>query len=99
MLDVLPRSDTSLAGTAEGSAVIGTLTVRNQREAIELERAMRRHVFAWLATLDVFDRPTLAHPRLRALEQAVREAEYAEQWAAVEQGWTAWRRAVGEVGR
>lgn len=73
---------------------VGTLTVRNQAEAIELERTVRRHVFAWLDGVDPFDWPNLGHPRLRRLEQAVRDAEWAQDWPAVEAGWQQWLDAL-----
>lgn len=75
---------------AELPTLTGTLTVRNQRDVIALEQTIRAHVWTWLAQLDVFDRPSLAHPRLRRLEQAVRDAEYRQDWEGVEAGWTAW---------
>lgn len=76
---------------------VGTLTVTNQWKAILLELSVRRHVLAWWLSLEVFDRPNLRHPRVRAAEQRVRDAEYAEQWDAVEQGWTDFLSAVRSV--
>ncbi len=76
---------------------VGTLQVQNQQDAIALELSMRRHVFAWLATLDAFDAPNLRHPRVRAAEQRVRDAEWAQDWAGVEAGWTGWLEAIREV--
>jgi hypothetical protein len=77
--------------------LIGRMAVQNQRDAIALEQTIRAHVWLWLDTLDCFDRPSLAHPRLRRLEQAVRDAEYAEQWEAVEQAWHAWLECLREM--
>lgn len=75
----------------------GTLTVRSQADAIALEQAIRRHLWAWLDTLDPFSRPNLRHPFVRAAEQRVRDAEYAADWVGVEAGWTEFIRSVNEV--
>ena len=75
----------------------GTMTVANQAEAIVLEQAIRRHVFAWLATLDPFDAPNLRHPRVRATEQRVRDAEWERDWPAVEAGWAGYLDAIRSV--
>ena len=75
----------------------GTMTVANQAEAIALEQAIRRHVFAWLDGMDPFDRPNLRHPRVRAAEQRVREAEWAQDWAGVEAGWAGYLDAIRSV--
>ena len=75
----------------------GQMTVRSQADAIALEQAVRRHVWAWLDTLDVFDRPSLAHPQVRAAEQRARDAEWICDWAGVEAGWTGWLAAIRMV--
>lgn len=76
---------------------VGQMTVTNQADAIELERSIRRHVFAWLGTLDPFDAPNLRHPRVRQAEQRVRDAEWAQDWAGVETGWTNYLEAIRSV--
>lgn len=76
---------------------VGTLTVASQADAIALEQAIRRHLFAWLATLDPFDAPNLRHPRVRQTEQRVRDAEWVQNWAGVEAGWSEFLRVVNEV--
>jgi hypothetical protein len=70
--------------------LIGRMAVQNQRDAIALEQIIRAHVWAWLETLDVFSRPNLLDKRLRAAEQAVRDAEWAQDWPAVEANWARW---------
>jgi hypothetical protein len=82
---------------AELPAIVGTMTVRNQREAIALERMIRHHVFAWWLELDIFSRPSLTTLRLRQLEQAVRDAEWAQDWEGVERGWQRWMTTIREV--
>lgn len=77
--------------------LVGRMAVRNQRDAIALEQIIRVHVWAWLETLDPFDRPCLTHPRVRAAEQRVRDAEWRQDWAGVEAGWTAYLDAVRRV--
>lgn len=81
----------------QAQSPIGTLAVASQADAIVLEQAVRRHVFAWLATLDPFDAPNLRHPKVRQAEQRVRDAEYAEDWLAVEAGWSGYLEAVRSV--
>ncbi len=82
---------------AELPTAVGTLQVQNQADAIALEQAMRRHLFAWLATLDAFDAPNLRHPRVWQAEQRVRDAEWAQDWAGVEAGWSDWLAAIRAV--
>lgn len=77
--------------------LVGTMQVQNQQEAIALEQAIRRHVWAWLDTLDPFDRPNLRHPRVRAAEQRVRDAEWRQDWADVEESWSRYLTAIREV--
>lgn len=77
--------------------LVGRMAVRNQRDAIALEQAIRCHLWAWLETVDPFSRPNLRHPRVRAAEQRVRDAEYAEDWEGVEQGWSDFLSAVRSV--
>jgi hypothetical protein len=74
--------------TSDAPPVRGTMTMASQAEAIALEQAMRRHVFA------DGRRPDLTTPRLRRLEQAARDAEYRQDWARVEACWGFWLEGV-----
>lgn len=78
---------------------LGQMTVASQAEAIELERMVRRHVFAWWLELDVFERPCLTTERLRRLEQFCRDAEYEQRWDDVELGWQRWLACLREGAR
>ena len=82
---------------AELPTAVGTMQVTSEADAIALEQAVRRHLFAWLNTLDTFDAPNLRHPRVRAAEQRVRDAEWAQDWAGVEAGWSGWLAAIRSV--